>query len=115
MINNVIIGGHLTKSPELTFTKTGTAVTSLVVAVNERYKSQGVMREEVSFIKVVAYAGIAEYCVKFLVKGSGIVVAGRLRQDRWDDPGGNKRSKTYVMAESVQFVAGKKQAAGGDR
>lgn len=37
------------------------------------------------------------------VKGRGVRVVGRLRQERWEDKEGGKREKIIVVAEHVEF------------
>ena len=104
--------GNLTRDPELRYIPSGQAVTSFTVAVNRTYNSQaGEKKEEVSFIRVVAWARLAENCNEYLKKGSSVFVEGRLQSRSWDAPDGTKRSTLEVIAQSVQFLA----RAGGAR
>jgi single-strand DNA-binding protein len=44
-----------------------------------------------------------------MTKGSACFIEGRLKLDTWDDKKtGEKRSKIKVVAESVQFIGGKR-------
>ena len=109
--------GNLTRDPELRYIPSGQAVTSFTVAVNRTYNSQaGEKKEEVSFIRVVAWARLAENCNEYLKKGSSVFVEGRLQSRSWDAPDGTKRSTLEVIAQSVQFLAragGARTAEGG--
>ena len=59
------------------------------------------MQKEVSFFDVESWARLAENCGEHLLKGRGVRVVGRLKQDRWQDKEGNPRSK--IVAEHVEF------------
>lgn len=106
-LNKVLIMGNLTRDPELRYTPSGTAVATFTVAVNRVYKlPSGEKKEEVSFIRVVAWARQAETCGEFLQKGSPVFVEGRLQSRSWDTPDGQKRSTIEVNAQNIQFLRG---------
>lgn len=108
-INNVVIGGNLTRDPELKFLPDGTAVCNFNVAVNEKYTDKsGQKKESVCFVEVVAWKKTGELAAEYLRKGSPVVVEGKLAQDNWEDKEtGKKRSKTKVTASKVHFVGAK--------
>ena len=98
--------GNLTRDPELRYIPSGQAVTSFSVAVNRAYNSQsGEKKEEVSFIRVVAWAKLAENCNEYLKKGSPVFVEGRLQSRSWEAQDGTKRSTMEVVAQTVQFLS----------
>lgn len=105
--NQVILLGNLTRDPEIRFTPGGDAVASFGLAVNNRYKKDGEVKEEVSFFDVEAWKKTAELCGEYLAKGRPVLIQGRLKQDRWEDDHGNKRSKIKVVAMAVQFLGSK--------
>ncbi|MGA1875091.1 MAG: single-stranded DNA-binding protein [bacterium] len=103
--NRVILMGNLTKDPELRYTPSGSAVAHLSLAVNRRFTSkEGETKEEVDFFDIEAWDRQAELCSEYLNKGSGIFIEGRLRQDRWQDETGNKRSRIKIVATTIQFL-----------
>ena len=109
-LNRVLLMGNLTRDPELRYIPSGSAVTSFTLAVNRVYKLQtGEKKEEVTFIRVVVWAKMAEVCAEYLKKGSPVFVEGRLQSRSWDGPDGQKRNTTEVIASNVQFM----RAAGG--
>ncbi len=116
-LNKVMLIGNLTRDPELRYIPSGQAVTTFTIAVNRTYNSQsGEKKEEVSFIRVVAWARLAENCNEYLKKGSSVFVEGRLQSRSWDAPDGTKRSTLEVIAQSVQFLSrsgGSRAAEGG--
>ena len=103
--NKVILVGNLTKDPELRYTSGGIAVTNFSVAVNRAYTTkEGEKREEVSFFEIAALRKLAENCGEYLKKGSPVLVEGRLKEDRWEDEEGNRRSKIKIEAYDVVFL-----------
>jgi single-strand DNA-binding protein len=100
--------GNLTKSPEIKYTTTGTAVCNLYLAVNERFKTKdGEQKEVTVFVDVIVYAKQAENCNNYLSKGSPVFVEGKLILDQWENQQGEKRSKLRVRADRVQFLGQK--------
>ena len=112
--NKVLIMGNLTRDPELRYIPSGQAVATFTVAVNRVYNSQaGEKKEEVSFIRVVVWARMAENCNEYLKKGSPVFVEGRLQSRSWEAQDGTKRSTVEVVAQSVQFLSSR--GGGGGR
>ena len=86
-LNSVNIMGNLTRDPEMKYTPSGKAVCSLSIANNRVYTKNGEKVTEVSYFDVEVWGVVAENCSKYLLKGQGIIVEGRLRQDRWEKDG----------------------------
>lgn len=117
-INRVTLTGNLTRDPELRQISGGsTSVCDLGIAVNgSRKDAQGNWVEEAHFFNVTVFGGQAEACAKFLAKGRPIAVDGKLRFSSWEDKnGGGKRSKVDIVAQTVQFLGGKPDGAGGQQ
>lgn len=114
--NKVILLGNLTRDPEVRYTTGGTAVCDITLAINHTYtdKRSNERREDVSFIDVTLWGRTAEIAGEYLAKGRPVLVEGRLQQDKWDDKEtGQKRSKLKVVADSMQLLGGRGDAAGG--
>lgn len=105
--NKVIVLGNLTRSPELKYSKTGTAIASFGIAANRKFKQGDELKEEVCFLDVTVFGKQAESAAQYLDKGRQALVEGRLQQQRWETDGGEKRSKLVVIAESVTFIGHK--------
>ena len=112
-VNYVCIGGNLTRDPELKYTPQGVAVSNFNVAVNEKYTDSktGEKKEIVAFIEVVAWKKTAELAAEYLRKGNPVLVEGKLSQDNWETPEGQKRTKTKVTASKVHFLTKKGDAS----
>src|SRR5215467_13822910 len=112
-LNKVFLMGNLTRTPELRYTPSGTAVADLRLAVNRNYTTQsGEKRDEVCFLTVVVWGKQAESCGEYLDKGSPIMVEGRLQTRDWETKDGQKRNVVEVVAERVQFMGRGKASAG---
>ena len=102
-LNSVNIMGNLTRDPEMKYIPSGKAVCSLSIANNRVYTKNGEKITEVSYFDVDVWGPAAENCSKYLSKGSGIIVEGRLRQDRWEKDG-KTHSRVRITANAVHFL-----------
>ncbi|MFH0925835.1 MAG: single-stranded DNA-binding protein [bacterium] len=102
--NKVLLMGNLTRDPELRYIPSGTAVCTLGLAVNRKYKQNDEMKEETCFVDVVVWGKRAENCSEYLTKGRPIFVEGRLNYRSWEGDDGKKRNKLDVVALDVQFL-----------
>lgn len=106
-LNKVILMGNLTRDPEIRYTPKGTAVGELGLALNRRVKQGDEWTDEVTFVDVTVWGSTAENAQKYLTKGRGILVEGRLALDTWEDKQtGQKRSRLKVVGESVSYLPG---------
>lgn len=96
--------GNLTKDPELRYTPKGVSVSEFGLAVSRRFRQGEELRNEVCFIDIVVFGKQAENCTQYLTKGSGVIIDGRLNQNRWETADGQKRSKHEVVALNVTFM-----------
>jgi single-strand DNA-binding protein len=78
-------------------------VCSFALASNRFFKQDEETQKEVSFFEVTTWSRLAEVCGEYLKKGRGVRVVGRLKQDRWNSPEGQPRSKVSIVAEHVEF------------
>jgi single-strand DNA-binding protein len=112
-INRVIITGNLTRDPELrAIPDSNTSVCSLRIACNSRRRNaQGVWEDVPNYFDVSVWGPQGENCEKFLRKGRGVAIDGRLRWREFTDRDGNKRQAVDIVADSVQFLGGRDDAA----
>lgn len=114
-INRVLLGGNLTRDPQVRFLNNDKAVADFGLAINRRFKgNDGQMKDEVTFVDVEAWGRTAELVGQYLTKGRSCFVEGRLKLDQWEDKEGQKRSKLKVIADSVQFLDGGKRSDNGE-
>lgn len=110
--NKVILAGNITRDPELRVTPKGTPICQFGLAVNRDYKLEsGEKREEVTFVDCEAWGKTGELIAKYLAKGRGALIEGRLKLDEWEDKTTHqKRQKLKVVVDQVQFLGGKADA-----
>ena len=110
MFNLVVLTGRLTADPELRYTANNTPVTSFSIAVSRRYKAGE--QAEADFINIVAWRQTAEFVTKYFQKGSMIGIEGSIQTRRYvDKDTGKNRTAFEVIANNVQFVESKRDAA----
>lgn len=102
-LNSVNIVGNLTRDPELKYTNSGRSVCNLSIANNRVYNKNGERVTEVSYFDVEVWGAQAENCSKYLSKGSGVIIEGRLKQERWEKEG-KVQSRVRISANSVHFM-----------
>ncbi len=111
--NRVILVGNLTKDPELRYIPSGTAVSDIGLAVNDRVKKGNEWIDETTFVDVTLWARTAEVANEYLSKGSSVLIEGRLKLESWENNEGQKRSKLKVIADRMQMLGGRGGGGGG--
>jgi single-strand DNA-binding protein len=113
-INRVVLVGNLTRDPELKQLPSGTSVCSLRIAVNTRRKDEtGQWADKPNYFSVSVYGNQAESCSQYLSKGRPVAIDGRLEWREWQAQDGAKRESVEVVADSVQFLGSRGDAAAG--
>jgi single-strand DNA-binding protein len=110
--NRVILVGNLTRDPELRYIPSGTAVTDIGLAVNDRIKRGDQWVDEATFIDITLWGRTAEIVNEYCSKGSPILIEGRLKLDRWEKEG-QKHSKLKVVGDRIQLLGGRGDGGGG--
>jgi single-strand DNA-binding protein len=112
-INRVVVAGNLTRDPELRQLPSGTSVCKLRVAVNTRIKDRETQQwtDKPNYFDVTVWGAQGESCSRYLQKGSGILVDGRLEWREWDAQDGTKRQSVEIIAENTLFTGGRVSAA----
>ena len=109
--NKVVLVGNLARDPEVRHTPSGTAVTDIGLAVNNRWfdKQANAWQEDPVFIDVTLWARQAEIAGEYLSKGSQVLIEGRLQLDQWEDrESGQKRSKLKVVGENMRMLGSRR-------
>jgi len=103
-LNKVMLIGNVGNDPEMRFTPNGNPVTSFRVATNRIFTTaEGEKKQETDWFNIVTWNKLAEQCNRSLTKGRLVYVEGRLHTHSWDNPDGQKRYRTDVIAERVTF------------
>lgn len=106
--NRVILVGNLTRDVEIKYLQSGTAVTEIGLAINDRRKNAqtGEWVDDPVFVDVTLWGRTAEIASEYLSKGSNVLIEGRLKYDQWEKDG-QKRSKLRVVGEVLQMLGAK--------
>jgi single-strand DNA-binding protein len=103
-INKAMVFGNLTRDPELRALPSGMNVCSFSVATNRTFKDRdGKKQEQTDFHNVVVFGRQADTVAQYLKKGSSAFVEGRMQTRSWDGKDGEKKYRTEIVADRVQF------------
>jgi single-strand DNA-binding protein len=104
-VNKAILVGNLGADPSLRYTPAGTAVCTFSLATTDKFKNkQGEQQDRTEWHNVVVWAGLAEICGKYLVKGKQVYIEGRIQNRSYDDRDGNKRYISEIVATEMQML-----------
>ena len=102
MLNQIVLQGRLTKTPELRHTQAGKPVASFSIACDRDFRdSNG--NKATDFFDVVVWGQTGERCADWLSKGQLVTLTGRLQTRDWTDRDGNKRKVFEIVAQNVYF------------
>jgi single-strand DNA-binding protein len=105
--NKVVLLGNVTRDPELRYISSGTAVTEIGLAVNDRRKTaSGEWVDETTFVDVTLWGRTAEIAGEYVTKGAPLMIEGRLKLDTWEKDG-KKNSKLRVVGEKMVLLGSK--------
>jgi single-strand DNA-binding protein len=116
-INKVILVGNLGDDPEVRYSQSGAAVTTISVATSESWKDkEGELQERVEWHRVKFFGRLAEIAGEYLKKGRQVYIEGSLRTDKYTDKQGIERYSTGIIANEMQMLGGGGEGQGcGDR
>lgn len=116
-INKALLFGNLTRDPELRALPSGMNVCNFSIATNRVYRDrEGKKQEQTDFHNVVVFGRQADTVAQYLKKGSSVFVEGRMQTRSWDDKtSGEKKYRTEVVADRVQFGPRPGGTGGGKR
>lgn len=103
-LNSVLIEGNLTKDPEVFELASDSKMTRFSIGVGRHYLGKD--REfitESSYFTIITWGKTADNCSKYLKKGRGVRILGRLRQERWLGRDNEPRERIVIVADHVEF------------
>ena len=110
-MNKVILVGNLANDPEPFTTQSGISRSTFRIAVQRRFaNAQGV--READFLTVVAWRQTADFCNRYLTKGSKVAVEGSIQTRSYDAQDGSKRWVTEIIADSVESCGSRGDGSG---
>ncbi|MFA5933793.1 MAG: single-stranded DNA-binding protein [Candidatus Paceibacterota bacterium] len=113
-LNKALVIGNLTRDPELKSLPSGIKVTTMSLATNRVWKDQsGAKKEAADYHNIVVFGRQAEIAAQYLKKGASALVEGRMQTRSWDGADGQKRYRTEIVADRIQFGPRTGGAPGG--
>ena len=101
---NITVIGNLTDDPELRFTPSGAAVAKFRVASTPRYMDRSTNEwkdGEPLFLACTVWRQAAENVAESLVRGSRVIVSGRLKQRSFETKEGEKRTVIELEVDEI--------------
>ena len=105
-LNKVILVGNVGQDPQVRYFDNGNAVANFRLATTERgYRTQNgtEVPERTEWHNIVANRDRAQFVEKYIKKGSGIYVEGKLRYRDYEDKDGVRKYVTEIMADRIEF------------
>ena len=113
--NKVILLGGLTKDPDVKQTQGGTPYLRFNLACGYSVKDQdGQWTEKTDYVPCTAWGNVAEAIEKYCVKGSQLMVEGKVFTNKYKDRDGKDVWDTSVRVSSVCFAGGRRKDEGGN-
>lgn len=107
-MNSVILIGNLGQDPEMKYFGSGSKVTKFSLALRGYSKKEE--KETTDWVSCEAWGKTAELIGEYCKKGHKLAIEGSLKTQKWEDNDGNKKSKTFVLVNRVEFLTSKKQS-----
>ena len=106
-MNQINLIGYLTADPTTRATSTGKTVTTFTVGVTRSRKDANGDRVS-DFFRVNAWGPTADFCGKYLKKGSRVAVTGELNLNSYEGKDGKTRYSLDVQADKVENLTERK-------
>lgn len=104
-LNVFICEGHLTRNAELSYFQDQTPYCKFSIGNNKTWKNQNGEYESISsYFDFVMKGKYAETMAKHLVKGRGVRIVSRAKQQRWESDG-QKYSRIVFEVEQLMLDA----------
>lgn len=111
-MNKVIMMGRLTRDPEERTAGNGNSFANFSIAVDRRFKREG--QPTADFFNCTAFGKTGEFVIKYLKKGTKIVLDGEIQNDNYTNKEGQTVYATRILANSIEFAESKNAQGGGD-
>lgn len=111
-INRVILVGNLGNDPEIRYSQSGMAITTLSLATTSvRKDKDGQQIEKTEWHRVKLFGKLGEIAGEYLKKGRQVYIEGRLEYGSYDKDG-VKHYTTDIIADEMQMIGGGDREAG---
>jgi len=101
MLNQIVLVGRITKTPEMMENQDGSKFAIINLAVPRTFKNEN-GEYETDFINCTLWTGIAENTCKYCKKGDVVGIKGRIQNL-------NNTAQLQLIAEKVSFLSSKEE------
>lgn len=117
-LNKVLLIGNVGRDPEIRYFDGGVGVANFPLATSDRGYTMAngtVVPERTEWHNIVVRRDLVSFVEKWVKKGSGLYVEGKIRTRSYDDQTGVKRYVTEIHADRLEFYStGSRPQQGGD-
>ena len=107
-MNQIVLIGYLTADPTTRATSTGKTVTSFTIGVTRSRKDANGDKQS-DFFRITTWGATADFCGRYLTKGSRVAVTGEINLNSYDGKDGQTRYSMDVQADHVENITERKQ------
>ena len=101
MLNQIVLVGRITKTPEMMENQDGSKFAIINLAVPRTFKNEN-GEYETDFINCTLWTGIAENACEYCKKGDVVGIKGRIQNL-------NNTAQLQLIAEKVSFLSSKEE------
>ena len=110
-MNKVFLSGNLTKDAEVRYSPSGKAYAKMGIAVRRPFSKD---KDAVDFFNLTAFNKTAEFCGRYMLKGTRVLVEGSIQNSNYENKDGAKVYAVDVIVDNIEFAGSKRQDDGGD-
>lgn len=104
MYQSITIIGNVGGDPVLSYTPQGVAVAKFTVAVSKKWGKGDQRQEKTTWFRVTVWRESAEVLVKYVRKGSKIMVVGEIAANAYTDRNGQLQASLELTANEFKFL-----------
>ena len=108
LLNKVILIGNVGRDPNIRYFDSNAGVANFPLATSERGYTLAdgtVVPERTEWHNIVVRRDLVPFVEKWVKKGSGLYVEGKIRTRSYDDQSGVKRYVTEIHADRIEFYS----------
>jgi len=107
-VNRVTLLGNVTHDPEAKQAKTGSSVTTIGFATNDRVKdAKGEYIDRPEYHRLVCFGPLADFSAKSVTKGAPLYIEGKLHTSHYKNKEGKDMSRTEVLVDQLVLLSKK--------
>lgn len=104
-MNRVFLCGRVTRDPEVRYGDNQKAVARFSLAVDRRFTREG--DPTADFFNCSAFGKTAETVEKHVVKGTKLLIVGRVQNDTYTNKDGQTVYSVQILVDELEFVESK--------